>query len=401
MARPPLPVGTAGEFRIYRTSKGFRARCLVRDVDGVVRDIGRSGRTKEQARNRLREAIRDRMQVDASAEITPTTKVRELAELWFAEFCDLERSPTTIDSYRYQLDRHVLPALGELHVREVKTWRLDRLIKTVRSNVRAKATASKPRRGTEASRGASAAKALRTVLNGMMGLAVRHGALDANPVRDVARIESGRAPTRSLTLAEAQDLRGKLHVHEKAAEWDLVDFADMMLGSGLRIGETSAVVWDAIDFVAGTVEVRGTVIRVKGVGLVLKPKPKSKAGWRTVELAGWTVDMLRRRKPTDAPSGGLVFPAPLGGLRDPSNTNADLRRVFDEVGYEWITSHVFRRTVATLMDAAGLSARAAADQLGHAKVSMTQDHYFGRKVARTGAAEALRGIASTSAGDEQ
>src|SRR5690348_16283750 len=41
-----------------------------------------------------------------------------------------------------------------------------------------------------------------------------------------------------------------------------------------------------------------------------------------------------------------------------------------------VTSHTFRRTVATLMDEAGLSARAAADQLGHAKVSMTQDHYF-------------------------
>jgi hypothetical protein len=50
---------------------------------------------------------------------------------------------------------------------------------------------------------------------------------------------------------------------------------------------------------------------------------------------------------------------------------------------------VYRKTVATLMDAAGLSARQAADQLGHAKVSMTQDNYFARKVARAGAVEVL------------
>ena len=37
----------------------------------------------------------------------------------------------------------------------------------------------------------------------------------------------------------------------------------------------------------------------------------------------------------------------------------------------------------------GLTARQAADQLGHAKVSMTQDNYFGRKLARTGAAALL------------
>jgi hypothetical protein len=38
------------------------------------------------------------------------------------------------------------------------------------------------------------------------------------------------------------------------------------------------------------------------------------------------------------------------------------------------------------------SAGSAADQLGHAKVSMTQDHYFGRKRARTGAASLLESV---------
>jgi integrase len=41
------------------------------------------------------------------------------------------------------------------------------------------------------------------------------------------------------------------------------------------------------------------------------------------------------------------------------------------------------------MDEAGLTARQAADQLGHAKVSMTQDTYFARKTLDTGAARAL------------
>ena len=50
-------------------------------------------------------------------------------------------------------------------------------------------------------------------------------------------------------------------------------------------------------------------------------------------------------------------------------------------------------TVATLMDQAGLSARAAADQLGHAKPSMTSDRYFGRGVTDTGAADVLEALA--------
>ncbi len=86
---------------------------------------------------------------------------------------------------------------------------------------------------------------------------------------------------------------------------------------------------------------------------------------------------------------GPVFPARLGGFRDPSNTQADMREALDRAGFEWATSHVFRKTVATFMDIAGLSARATADQLGRANVSTTQDVYMGRKVAANGADQAL------------
>jgi integrase len=116
-------------------------------------------------------------------------------------------------------------------------------------------------------------------------------------------------------------------------------------------------------------------VRVKGAGLTIK-RPKSASGVRTLELPGWAVAMLRRyqSRPNE---WGVVFTAPAGGLRDPSNTQADLRVVFTAAGYGRVTSHIYRKIVATLMDSAGLSARQAADQLGHAKVSMTQDNYFG------------------------
>jgi len=56
-----------------------------------------------------------------------------------------------------------------------------------------------------------------------------------------------------------------------------------------------------------------------------------------------------------------------------------------------VTSHDFRKTTATLLDDAGLSARLIADQLGHARPSMTQDVYMGRKAVDVRASEALEG----------
>jgi integrase len=196
----------------------------------------------------------------------------------------------------------------------------------------------------------------RSVLNDMCALAARHDALDRNPVRDVGPISNGaRKHPRSLRAAEARQLRALLTYDVKAVE-DLPDFVAMMLATGLRIGECAALTWENLDLNAGTLTVNSTVVRLKGRGITVKPT-NSQTGTRTLALPSWCVEMLRRRRPRTDP----VFPAPMGGWRDPSNTQADLREAFTQTGFGWITSHTFRKTVATLMDEAGLSARVAAD----------------------------------------
>lgn len=384
MARPPLPIGTHGRIRIYQLGpKRFRARTNYRDHDGVVRDVERTAQSRAAAENTLRVALRDRGRVTRDGEIDGDSTVAALGELWLAEIDRAvrlgKRSPTTAEAYRYRYNRHVRDGLGMLRVRELTVSRLDRLVVQVHDRY-----------------GAGAAKTTRTVLSGLVGLAVRHDALDRNLVRDVGRIENSASSARSLTVAQAIELREKIRSDPKCREWDLIDFTDFMLATGLRIGEAAAVTWPALKLDAGTVEVRGTVVRIKGKGLQIKARPKSKSGYRTLELPAWAVEMLRRRRAETSPNEwDVVFTAPLGGLRDPSNTQSDLRKVFNRAGYEWVTSHVYRKTVATLMDEAGLSARQAADQLGHAKVSMTQDNYFGRKVAQTGAAGVLEMFSKT------
>jgi len=53
----------------------------------------------------------------------------------------------------------------------------------------------------------------------------------------------------------------------------------------------------------------------------------------------------------------------------------------------------YPKTVATLLDAQGLSARTIADQLGHARISMTQDVCMGRRTVDESAAVALELVA--------
>jgi integrase len=231
-------------------------------------------------------------------------------------------------------------------------------------------------------------------VSGLCGLATRHGALGSNPVRDAARIPQAKRQARALTIAEARQLRASLTLDQRAVERDIPDLVSMLMATGLRIGEGLAVRWADVDLTMGTVTVRGTVMRVNGRGLIIKPT-KTAAGVRTLILPPWCVELLTARSKNRSITTEKVtpvFPAQLGGFRDPSNTRADFRDAFRAAGFPWVTAHTFRRSVAPWMDEGGLTARAGADQLGHARPSITMDSYWGRKVRDTGAAEVLESL---------
>ena len=84
-----------------------------------------------------------------------------------------------------------------------------------------------------------------------------------------------------------------------------------------------------------------------------------------------------------------LFPDVHGGFRDPANARRELREARGHEEFAWITSHALRKTAATILDEAALSARLVADQLGHSRPSMTQDVYMGRHSVDSRAATAL------------
>jgi hypothetical protein len=100
------------------------------------------------------------------------------------------------------------------------------------------------------------------------------------------------------------------------------------------MGEALAVTWNCLHLDTPgeeTVEIRGTVIRIKGKGLSIKPAPKSEAGIRTLAIPSWYAAQLRARKPADTPTGDTVFTSLTStGLRDPSNASGDLRDAFSK-----------------------------------------------------------------------
>ena len=163
-----------------------------------------------------------------------------------------------------------------------------------------------------------------------------------------------------------------------------------MIATGLRRSELLALRWSDFDADAGTVAVTGKLVRQRGVGLARIDETKTAAGRRTIPLPSFAVTVLNdRRKRPYVGQQQTIFASSSGTLRDPENFNTSWRAVRDELGMPDVTSHSFRKTVATLIDDAGLSARIGADHLGHAKLSMTQDRYMSRGRLHTQVADLL------------
>ena len=97
----------------------------------------------------------------------------------------------------------------------------------------------------------------------MGALACRYDAQVTNPCRDVARISTKpKRPPTALIADKLRRLHQWLSSDEQSIERDLPDLVLFLAAAGLRIGEALAVQWADVGLDEGTVEVRGTVLRL-------------------------------------------------------------------------------------------------------------------------------------------
>ncbi|MDF9877481.1 integrase [Cellulosimicrobium cellulans] len=360
MPRKPLPVGTWGRISRTKADAGrWVARARFRDDDGVTRKVEAWGRSGAAAERALVVAMTDRA-AQTGADITPMTRLSALGDYWLrTEIDGSSRSTNTRQRYRDIVEKQVVPGIGSLLVRECTVAAMDRYLRRVTDE-----------------KGAATAKLCKSVLSGMLTLAVRHNAAPSNPLRDVSPIESEQREVRALSPDEVKALRAALLVDKRAVRADLPALVDVMLATGARIGEVLALRWSDIDLEAGTVAITGTIVRVKGQGLTRQDTTKGRKVRRLV-LPQFAVALLLARSVNGLPAGpwDVVFPTAQGGLREVTTVERQWRNFRERnVAWKWVSPHTFRKTVGTMVDRERGTGDAAA-QLGHSSHRITTRHY--------------------------
>jgi len=379
--RPPLRIGHHGKITRTQIGRGvWLARCRYRDADGVTRiverrsPIGVEDKHGNQAEGELLKALENRRPPGVSGEISLDTKISALIDQHLATLEADGKSPATMTTYR-SAARRLAKFSESLRVGDATPGRVNAVIRSLR-----------------AAHGANMARHGRTLLRGALQIAVLDDVLGANPVAQVSKIESDRKPrgARPLGAVELRELLGKLRASEVCQAADLVDPVTVLAATGMRRSELLALRWVDFDEEAGTLEVAGKVARIAGQGLKRFDTTKTASSVRVVPLPEFAVAALvERRGRAFLGEQPMIFPSTAGTWRDPDNFNKQWRKVRADLGVPDVTSHSFRKTIATIIDDAGLSARIGADQLGHAKVSMTQDRYMRRGKVHTEVAALL------------
>lgn len=360
MARPRTPISGYGRISLVEVEpRKWRARTRYRFDDGKLRQVERFAPSRAKAEAALKTALTT-IQAGTATEVKRETRIRDLGERFLT--AKVDRAPRTVETYTHSVRKVIIPRIGDLAVSEATADRLQRTLDLI-----------------AAENGPGEAKKARAVLSGMMGLAARSDAVQTNPVRELAPIRAKATGATAVPLGELPALLDRVRSDERMREYDLVDLIEFLAGSGVRISE-------AIDLDGTDVTITGTVPRIGAI--VTVRKSKTTAGERRIVIPASLGVMLAARQLDDGP----LFPTPLGKRRDRRNTSGEWQAARERLGLPSYTFHAFRKSVATALDQAGLSARDIAEYLGHANPALTMSTYMSKTVGGSRAADALDSV---------
>jgi integrase len=275
---------------------------------------------------------------------------------------------TTADSYAAAIRAWVRPHLGGAALRDLTPARLTAWHVLLRTRG-GRPTKAHP---GGAPLGTRSVVLAHTIVSKALDHAVQAGKLPTNPARSIP--VDDRPHHRSVQKVERVWSADEARAFLDATRGDrLHPLWCLMLDTGCRRGEASALRWTALDLDAGTVAIRAS--RTHAGHEIVEGDPKTARGHRTVTLHPSTVALLRqwrRRLLEDRMAAGaaytdtgFVFVDEIGRPYRPDGLSHRFVAVTARSGLTPIRLHDLRHTSATLLLLSGVPVHVVAGRLGH------------------------------------
>jgi integrase len=356
----------------------FYARVRVRVIDPVSgiprwRQLERAAGASRQRAHELLHGLEAETQ--SGMFVACGLTVSELGQRWLTEHVQVDLKPGAAAEYRSTLFRHVLPALGDMRIQDVRPATVSALLSHKRAEGLCDGTVGKIRRHVHA----------------LFAFGQEAGVVAVNPadLPPRRRREGSGRRARGTQLSPMQVQR---FLEACSSRWR--PFFTVALDSGLRRGELIGLRWGDVDLLQQTICVR------RSIGVHDRPcrsaagdaslSTKTPAGERLVPILGGAQAALERlfSSATDTSDGAPVFTAvtarPSAGSQDgvaarpldPRMVTRVFRRYAERAGLPAsIRLHDLRHTAITNAIQQGEDVLLVSAFAGHANPSTTVDVY--------------------------
>lgn len=155
----------------------------------------------------------------------------------------------------------------------------------------------------------------------------------------------------------------------------------LMIKSGMRIGEITALYKTDIDRRNGFIHVRRTIARDEAGSYVVGENAKTKSGVRDIPLTEELYQIIKEQECVNRmffglEPHGLLFRSVEGKILREYSINREIKRICQEAGIEPFTCHAFRNTFATrFIEQRPQDYKILSEILGHKDISITLNLY--------------------------
>lgn len=212
--------------------------------------------------------------------------------------------------------------------------------------------------------------------------AVRDETIDRNPCACIVNLKRTEKPAReTIHRALSQSETERFFEAAKKRNSFYLNVFEMMIRTGMRVGEIGALTAFDIDEKAGVIHVRRTITRDEGNAYRIGDAAKTESGRRDIPLNPGILETVKKQMNLNRSLFGgnipeTLFTSPEGALLRDYTVDREMARCCKVAEIERVTSHAFRATFATrFIEQRPEDYKTLSEILGHADISITLNLY--------------------------
>ena len=326
-----------------------------------------SAPTQKECREKMLEIL---SKINTGVYVTPhKIRIKDWAQQWLDNKTNIKDG--TRVAYQADIDNHILPALGEVYIKDLRPMHCQDFVLSLAKKKHPKT--KKP----------LSSKTVRNVVGTL------HSMLDAAQRLELIAVN----PANNLELPVVEKKAVKVIID--GAQQNLVKQIEnnpyrniILIGlhTGARISEVLGLTWPSIDFDSNTITIDKQLQRKRGQDIKRELVSTKTGNHRTIVVPQFIIDVLkdeRHRQIKARLKAGkqwnnsldLVFTREDGSPMPHTTIANSFKKAVTEIGCADYSFHALRHTYATEEIASGTDPKTVSDNLGHSTTQITMNVY--------------------------